>query len=704
MVVQLDMEDVDGKLNPEEEPLNADQQNGNLNEGEGDGKDEAEKEKYVLTKNQMDKCVTVYGGETSHGEKATTEKFYILDFAVFFNKNKHIDRALLEKIRDHWDPKIQSHLLVYMFTQTIAMRSMRSSLYYAEYLAMLVFTFLAGNLAYLVRYPTELHWGITDIYTMSCWLYGSLFFLIAVEAIQLGVYRMGYFKKWTNLLQAILILGSFLYIGIIPWNANLCLQKTNEVIKVLDSTQLAINVTHDMVRQKEICSLIKLSNGHWEVGVEESQTKVLQNFISERTSDAFDNFGDVVSNVTDVSYYLVFLTHDGFSTNNETIKVPYKFNFTYPNGTNTYYRNHQYLVDMKEKLKTTKEGIEKSVKLLKEILEIADLDEHTICLKRITKMVFHYLIIKQKLGSALDTFNHIRDEDDNNVFLHYSCALIFWMSLISFCLLEKTKTVSIYAIMLKKLFIKTVAMILFFTSLICAFANALRLLIDHRNTPFRTGFRGYNKVLAMLTGELEYTDTFQPGQGESNTSDIFKQLIFTFFIVVMVILVCNFLISITMNDLSEIRSNAVANQCKNILVDVLSDDKGIEKIETNMDEYFGNDGSWYNGRRACFQLCVEKNYFRWENIKYLRSCIGRPQELIDGLNWLINQVLKIYHDIKFETNRMSLWVYDDQTKEKKKMIKGGFLSIDTVRKLIDEDITKKQKEKEEEMNDMHEGA
>ena len=698
MSIPSQVEDIEMNGNPETTPLSKSP----LSTAK------VKKTKHVLTKQQMDNHVTVHGGDTSSAEDVTTEKYYILNFGMFFNKddNKNINTELLEGIRDHWDPKIQSHILVYMFTQTIAMRSMRSRLYFAEYFSMLVFTFLAGNLAYLVRYPTELHWGITDLYSMHCWLWGSLISIIVIEAIQFSVYHKSYFKKWTNGLQAILILGSFIYIGIIPWNAVLCQQKTHKLIGIVDSTHLVMNVTYDMVKQKEICSLIRMSNDSnvsKEVGMEAMQTKVLQNFISESTSEASGNFGDAVSNVTDVSHYLDFLMQGDFSTNNETIKVPYEFNFTYPNGTSTYYRNHQYLVDIKEKLKETKEGIDKSAKLLKEVLKIADLDEYKLCLRRITKMVFHYQIIKQKLERALDTFNDLMDADENNVFLHYACALIFWMSLISFCLLEKTKTASIYAIMLKKLFIKTVAMILFFTSLICAFANALRLLIDHRNTPFRTGFRGYNKVLAMMTGELEYTDTFQPGQGESNTSDIFKQLIFTFFIVVMVILVCNFLISITMNDLSEIRSNAVANQCKNILVDVLSDDDGIENIKKNMNKYFGENA---DSRYACFQLCVDKSYFRWDNPKCCPQMF--PNRFVDWSNWMINQVLKISHDIKLETNRMSLWVYDEEMKEKKKknegekaseiLIEGGFLSIDTVKKLIDKDecVYKNQKEQEDE--------
>lgn len=50
------------------------------------------------------------------------EKLYVLDFGLFLNKDGYgIDEKggidLLQKINDHWDSKIQAHVLVYMFTQ-----------------------------------------------------------------------------------------------------------------------------------------------------------------------------------------------------------------------------------------------------------------------------------------------------------------------------------------------------------------------------------------------------------------------------------------------------------------------------------------------------------------------------------------------------------------------------------------------------------
>ena len=245
----------------------------------------------------MDKHVTPV---PANGEKPM---HYILDFGLFMNKKGDININLLEKIRDHWNPKIQSHLLVYMFTQTIAMRSQWFN--YAEVIFMQLFTFLAGNIAYLVRYPTELHWGITDVYNMRFYLVASMFLIMGVEIIQWRIYRKGYFKKWTNRLQWVLIVCSFFYIGFIPLDATLSVQKTKSVIEIIDSTNIVMNVTHGMVNQKELCRLIKMSNDSnvpWKTDLDATQTIVLQDFISERTTDAADKFKGIVSNVTDVSY------------------------------------------------------------------------------------------------------------------------------------------------------------------------------------------------------------------------------------------------------------------------------------------------------------------------------------------------------------------------------------------------------------------
>ena len=104
--------------------------------------------------------------------------------------------------------------------------------------------------------------------------------------------------------------------------------------------------------------------------------------------------------------------------------------------------------------------------------------------------------------------------------------------------------------------------------------------------PFKSGFGGANKVMAMMTGEVEFTDSFQPEEGESSTNDWFRQLVFLAFNIIMVILVCNFLISITLSDLEKIRKQAVSIICKNALDDIITNSTLQGMIEKDMQKDF----------------------------------------------------------------------------------------------------------------------
>ena len=491
----------------------------------------------------------------------------------------------------------------------------------------------------------------------------------------------GYFQ-WTNFFQVLLIFQCIAYLLIIPWESYLSVTNTKKVMEILESTNLAMNVTHDMVWQEQPCSFLKTLNysnfsstvGKAKFMQESMQTEIVANFISDLTLDAIGNFEDVESNITDVSYYLMYISHDKFLIDNDTIRLEYTFNLTFPNGTHADYHNHQFLIDIEKTLRTTKKEIGKSLAILEEILELVDLDtvhsthydEYKICMRRITKILFNYQVMFKKLTNAVKAFDDVEviyTFFNKYFFLHFSVWVIFWMALVSFSLVGRSKTTGIYTIMLRKLFIKTIAMLLFFMTLISAFANALRLLIDHRESQFRPALGAVNKVLAMMTGELEYSDTFQPGPGESDTSAIVKQMTFAFFTLVMVILSCNFLIAITMDDLNKIRRNAVSNQCKNILFGVLSknsdgETEGVSDIQKLVNKYFPEVDE--PQCLACFHLCLEKN----------------------SENKFINFVLRMLHNIQMESNKMSLWVCNKKTGEKGRRFKGGFLSIDTVSEVM----------------------
>ena len=63
---------------------------------------------------------------------------------------------------------------------------------------------------------------------------------------------------------------------------------------------------------------------------------------------------------------------------------------------------------------------------------------------------------------------------------------------------------------------------------------------------------------------------------------------------------------------------------------------------------------------------------------------------LDG-NQFYNKIWIFWNDTKLESNRISLWVYDDKTRNKKedssgkrshKLVEGGFIPIDTVQGLL----------------------
>ena len=647
----------------------------------------ANNKRYYITKDNLDTYVKIEEGDGS------TETRYILDFGFFLKKSTKVKEGKsvkewdintnrLKDIRDHWDPKIQSHLLVYMFTQTICATANVFKMNYVQYLVMVIFTFFAGSLAYLVRWPTERAlFGSMDMNGAMISLSVCLAIIILLEFWEYHMTGNGYFQ-WTNFFQVLLIFQCIAYLLIIPWESYLSVTNTKKVMEILESTNLAMNVTHDMVWQEQPCSFLKTLNysnfsstvGKAKFMQESMQTEIVANFISDLTLDAIGNFEDVESNITDVSYYLMYISHDKFLIDNDTIRLEYTFNLTFPNGTHADYHNHQFLIDIEKTLRTTKKEIGKSLAILEEILELVDLDtvhsthydEYKICMRRITKILFNYQVMFKKLTNAVKAFDDVEviyTFFNKYFFLHFSVWVIFWMALVSFSLVGRSKTTGIYTIMLRKLFIKTIAMLLFFMTLISAFANALRLLIDHRESQFRPALGAVNKVLAMMTGELEYSDTFQPGPGESDTSATVKQITFAFFTLVMVILSCNFLIAITMDDLNKIRRNAVSNQCKNILFGVLSknsdgETEGVSDIQKLVNKYFPEVDE--PQCLACFHLCLEKN----------------------SENKFINFVLRMLHNIQMESNKMSLWVCNKKTGEKGRRFKGGFLSIDTVSEVM----------------------
>ena len=91
------------------------------------------------------------------------ETLHVLNFRVFVKKHDFplklsLDVDLLRHIRDHWDTRVQSHILVYWFVRVYCIPIALSQ--WSQYVAMIVLTILVGGLTTTFCYPSELFWGI----------------------------------------------------------------------------------------------------------------------------------------------------------------------------------------------------------------------------------------------------------------------------------------------------------------------------------------------------------------------------------------------------------------------------------------------------------------------------------------------------------------------------------------------------------------
>ena len=404
-----------------------------------------------------------------------------------------------------------------MFTQALGTWGLRSGLSIFEYVAMFLFTIAVGGLAYIVRYPTELYFG-ADLNTIRILLIFSLTMMGAVELGQFYVYRWSYFSRGTNWCQILLIAGCVVYLRLIPWDRQLDAEKTKDTIRLLHSTGKMIHTTANVVESENECDILNIlrhstSPSAFVSEEIDSSVNVLQNFIQENYEDATLNIRDVFENVTDTFKYLNHTMLHYKNPNSTTIYLPHilKANFTIHSTMNLTIpfltddkSNNLFLHEIRERLRTTYKDIKNSVSVLKKIIVTVKLDlydkehgKYQKCLTKIGWVLFHYEAISEKLNSIISTFNDAIHSEDNKAFLHFACFIIFLIAIISFCLLGQGKTVSIYAIMLKRLLIKTFGLILFFLPLINSFGNTFRLLIDTRENVFKSSLHAFNKVIVI---------------------------------------------------------------------------------------------------------------------------------------------------------------------------------------------------------------
>ena len=615
---------------------------------------------------------------------------YVIDFGVFLKKDADecpakLDVDFLQQIRDDWDVQIRSHIVVYLFTRTYAGKL--AYLRLIEHMLILLFICFAGGLSTSILYPTDPHnFGLTktQIYAGA---FVSLVMILILEMIEMVMIGRKYFKSRTNWIQMILLLMSLIYLVVYPWKVPMDITGTNQTIASLDYAGSVINRTKNFGLDRNWCQNVSGEHLSTSSSAESRQplnlpANVLTDLLHRPINEAFVIADDIAYNVTDVSFKL----KTALSKNPNTMGGITDVKMILRNDQSVQYEAHQFLVNITQKIRHTGKNVDKSLETLKNIFKIVNpgeyLDQYQdikSCLKQARLIILHFEIVSMKLKDARDTFKSVTNSNENLAFLHYACVIIFMMAGVSFSLTANGLSgFSIYTIMLQTLLVKTTAVLRFFLPLIFAFANVFRLVVDHRNMPFKSGFGGANKVMAMMTGEVEFTDSFQPEEGESSTNDWFRQLVFLAFNIIMVILVCNFLISITLSDLEKIRKQAVSIICKNALDDIITNSTLQGMIEKDMQKDFELDESMRNKPMICFQIVQMKTKI---NPYYLRH------RKMPALRWVYSKLVMLatYQETVVGNSPIGIYVYgkneDGRIGER---LNTNYIPVETVKELLNQ--------------------
>ena len=622
---------------------------------------------------------------------------YVIDFGVFLKEATDespakLDVDFLQQIRDDWDVQIRSHIVVYLFTRTYAGKL--AFLRLIERMSILLFIYFACGLSTSILYPIDPHnFGLTktQIYTGA---FMSLVMILILELIEMIMTRRKYFESRTNWLQMILFFMSVIYLIIFPWEVPMDITGANHTMASLDYAGSIINRTKHFGLDKNWCQIVGAENlstssfdePHHALNL---PANVLSDYTYRPINKAIRIIDDIGDNITDVSFHLKTALLNNAHTGEGIISTVSDLKMILRNDQSVQYENHEFILNITQNICNTRKSVDKSLNNLKNIFKIVhpgeNLDQYPdlkSCLKQARLVFLNFEIVSMKLKEARDDFESATNSNENLAFLHYACVIIFMMAGVSFSLTANGLSgFSIYTIMLQTLLVKTTAVLRFFLPLIFAFANVFRLVVDHNNLPFKSGVGGFNKVMAMMTGEVEFTDYFQPDEGKSRTNDWFRQLVFFIFNVIMVIVVCNFLISITLSDLEKIRKQAVSIICKNALDDIITNTTLQGMIENDIQSDFGGFGilrSARNQPKICFQIVQMKTKI---NPYYLRH------RKMPALRWVYSKLtmLATYQETVVGNSPIGIYVYrrsgDGPIGEK---LKTNYIPVETVKELLNQ--------------------
>ena len=124
-------------------------------------------------------------------------------------------------------------------------------------------------------------------------------------------------------------------------------------------------------------------------------------------------------------------------------------------------------------------------------------------------------------------------------------------SLCPIVLARKVRKLAVHIRIIQKVFQKMFALVLIYANIITLFKNVLVYFLYNKIEVFQNkGYlSAYNKVIAMMVGELTYEETFTP---DSFT----QQMVFMALVFILTILLNNLLIGLTTSNVQELMKEA----------------------------------------------------------------------------------------------------------------------------------------------------
>ena len=185
---------------------------------------------------------------------------------------------------------------------------------------------------------------------------------------------------------------------------------------------------------------------------------------------------------------------------------------------------------------------------------------------RTKRYIIEILVLVSTLGYLIGMFLFSRV-----INLHLGAWSVFMAWINMTVLLGHFPGIGVYMFMFKYVTQTIIIFVLVYAPLLIAFAFGFYLLLP-RNSSFNDPFTSVLKVLSMMIGELDYTDTFAVDRSreESDWTIGSIQIIYTLFVVLVSIIIHNLILALTVNEVDVLFKRARSIQLEHLVRQVIT--------------------------------------------------------------------------------------------------------------------------------------